>query len=146
MFFMGRMLVPDFHTCCLYHKSSERIKTSLARCARSISHTSPTRAKIPYAPWAWSNLYLNIIITGSSNESCKKYCVNSTQQHFRFPHLCFGQGWRRAEEGCKNLCAWSRRWPKGSKLWGSGTRGPAVVSSVLRCYLSCSLVLSPINQ
>ena len=41
---MGRALVPDFHTRCLYQKSY-----SLAALARSISDTSPTRAKIPYA-------------------------------------------------------------------------------------------------
>ena len=42
---MGRGLVRNFHTRCLYQKSH-----SLAALARSISDTSPTRAKIPYAP------------------------------------------------------------------------------------------------
>ena len=41
---MGRPLVRDFHTCCLYQKSH-----SLAELARSISDASPTRAKIPHA-------------------------------------------------------------------------------------------------
>ena len=42
---MGCGLVQNFHTRCLYQKSH-----SLAALARSISDTSPTRAKIPYAP------------------------------------------------------------------------------------------------
>ena len=42
---MGRGLVPNFHTRCLYQKSH-----SLAAFARLISDTLPTRAKIPYAP------------------------------------------------------------------------------------------------
>ena len=42
---MGRVLVRNFHTRCLYQKSH-----SLAALARSISDTSPTRAKIPYPP------------------------------------------------------------------------------------------------
>ena len=41
---MGSALVWDFHTRCLHQKSH-----SLAVLARSISDTSPTRAKIPYA-------------------------------------------------------------------------------------------------
>ena len=41
---MGRGLVRNFHTRCLYQKTH-----SLAALARSISDTSPTRAKIPYA-------------------------------------------------------------------------------------------------
>ena len=41
---MGRGLVQNFHTRCLSQKSH-----SLAGLARSISDTSPTRAKIPYA-------------------------------------------------------------------------------------------------
>ena len=39
---MGRELVRDFHTRCLYQKSHP-----LAALAFSISDTSPTRAKIP---------------------------------------------------------------------------------------------------
>ena len=51
---MGRGLVRNFHTRCLYQKSH-----SLAALARSISDTSPTRAKIPYAPPAHEgNLYV----------------------------------------------------------------------------------------
>ena len=42
---MGRGLVRNFHTRCLYQKSNER-----AQRASEISDTSPTRAKIPYAP------------------------------------------------------------------------------------------------
>ena len=42
---MGRGLVQNFHTRCLYQKSNERAKR-----ASEISDTSPTRAKIPYAP------------------------------------------------------------------------------------------------
>ena len=42
---MGWGLVRNFHTRCLYQKSH-----SLAALARSISDTSPTRAKISYAP------------------------------------------------------------------------------------------------
>ena len=42
---MGRGLVQNFHTRCLYQKSNER-----AQRASEISDTSPTRAKIPYAP------------------------------------------------------------------------------------------------
>ena len=41
---MGRGLVRNFHTRCLYQKTH-----SLAALARSISDTSLTRAKIPYA-------------------------------------------------------------------------------------------------
>ena len=44
---MGRGLVQNFHTRCLYQKSNER-----AQRASEISDTSPTRAKIPYAPTA----------------------------------------------------------------------------------------------
>ena len=42
---MGKGLVRNFHTRCLHQKTH-----SLAALARSISDTSPTRAKIPYAP------------------------------------------------------------------------------------------------
>ena len=42
---MGRGLVWNFHTRCLYQKFH-----LLAMLACSISDTSPTRAKIPYAP------------------------------------------------------------------------------------------------
>ena len=42
---MGRELVRNFHTRCLYQEAH-----SLAALSRSISDTSPTRAKIPYAP------------------------------------------------------------------------------------------------
>ena len=42
---MGRGLVRNFDTRCLHQKSH-----SLAALARSISDTSLTRAKIPYAP------------------------------------------------------------------------------------------------
>ena len=41
-YFMGRALVRDFHTRCLYQKSHP-----LAALSFSISDTSPTRAKIP---------------------------------------------------------------------------------------------------
>ena len=42
---MGRGFVRNFLTRCLYQKSP-----SLAALTRSISDTSPTRVKIPYAP------------------------------------------------------------------------------------------------
>ena len=54
---MGRALVRNFHTPCLYHKSQ-----SLAALARSISDTSPTRAKIPHAPPAHEVISISFII------------------------------------------------------------------------------------
>ena len=45
--------VRNFHTRCLYQKSH-----SLAALARSISDTSPTRAKIPYAPPAHEVIFI----------------------------------------------------------------------------------------
>ena len=54
---MGRGLVRNFNTRCLYQESH-----SLAALARSISDTSPTRAKIPHAPPAHEVISISFII------------------------------------------------------------------------------------
>ena len=54
-------LVRNFHTRCLYQKSQ-----SLAALARSISDTSPTRAKIPYAPPAHEVISISLLLQNKS--------------------------------------------------------------------------------
>ena len=54
---MGRALVRDFHTRCLYQKSYP-----LAALACSISDASPTRAKIPYTRPAHEVISISAII------------------------------------------------------------------------------------
>ena len=66
-YFTGRALVRDFHTRCLYQKSQ-----SLAALARSVSDTSPTRAKIPYARPAHEVISIfNVINNEESPKSIK---------------------------------------------------------------------------
>ena len=66
---MGSALVRDFHSRYLYQKSH-----SLAALAHSISDTSPTRAKIPYARPAREviSIYINV------------YTLRSLQTEFIF--------------------------------------------------------------
>ena len=64
---MGRGLVRNFHTRCLYQKSH-----SLAALARSISDTSPTRAKIPYAPTAHEVISMFAFWHTSSLSNCSR--------------------------------------------------------------------------
>ena len=64
---MGRGLVQNFHTRCLYQKSNERAKR-----ASEISDTSPTRAKIPYAPPAHEVISMFAFWHTSSLSNCSQ--------------------------------------------------------------------------